>query len=229
MTSTTAHILEPGLWRADPYLERYTVSGGGSIVFELFCEDSITIIDPEGSQPGELIAFDNNGQPDCAGLSGNKPIRASGFQQSMSAKSDNTQQVLAGLKRRNIDPSQAKALALFPADTSPGTAVDYTARKDLVCVVCAPGGPMMVDQQMPPTSLVVQVRRSRKRDLTEPPLPEPLAEPRLELRVDRCTAGQYTVHAGEYIQIIDVAGRECSDFLAFSRAALDRGKNAIST
>jgi aminomethyltransferase len=32
------------------------------------------------------------------------------------------------------------------------------------------------------------------------------------------------VHAGEYIQIIDVAGRECSDFLAFSRAALDQGK-----
>jgi aminomethyltransferase len=32
------------------------------------------------------------------------------------------------------------------------------------------------------------------------------------------------VHAGEYIQIIDVAGRECSDFLAFSAAGLDQGK-----
>jgi aminomethyltransferase len=139
-------------------------------------------------------------------------------------KSDNTRQVLAGLKRRNIDPSQAKALALFPTETTPGVAANYAARKDLLCIVCAPGGPMMVDQQTPPTSLVVQVQRSRQRDLREPPLPEPLAEPRLELRIDRCTARQYTVHAGEYIQIIDVAGRECSDFLAFSRAALDQGQ-----
>ncbi|MEO1846563.1 MAG: DUF1989 domain-containing protein, partial [Pseudomonadota bacterium] len=224
MIATTAHILEPGLWRADPYLERYTVSGGGSIVFELFYDDSITIIDPEGSQPGELIAFDKNGKPDCAGLSDDEPVKASGFQQSMSVRSDSSQQLLEGLKRRNIDPAQAKALSLFGTETPPGAAVNYTAGKDLLCIVCAPGKSMAVDEQTPPTSLVVQVQRSRQRDLREPPLPEPLAEPRLELRIDRCTASQYTVHAGEYIQIIDVAGRECSDFLAFSRAALDRGQ-----
>ena len=224
MIPTTTHILEPGLWRADPYLERYTVPAGGSIVFEIFRDDSITIIDPEGSQPGELIAFDKNGKPDCAGLSDDEPFEASGFQQSMSVRSGNTQQVLAGLERRNIDPSQAKALPLFGTETPPGVAANYTAGKDLLCIVCAPGKSMAVDEQMPPTSLVVKVQRSRQRDLCEPPLPEPLAEPRLELRIDRCTAGQYTVHAGEYIQIIDVAGRECSDFLAFSRAALDRGQ-----
>ena len=75
----------------------------------------------------------------------------------MSVKSDNTRQVLAGLKRRNIDPSQAKALPLFNTETPPGVAANYAAHKDLVCIVCAPGGPMMVDQQTPPTSLVVQV------------------------------------------------------------------------
>ncbi|HCX88263.1 MAG TPA: aminomethyltransferase, partial [Gammaproteobacteria bacterium] len=100
----------------------------------------------------------------------------------------------------------------------------YTARRDLLCVLCAPGQPMAVDQQTPPTSLVVHIKRCARRELTEPPLPEPLADPRLELRIDRCTARQYTVHVGEYIQIIDVAGRECSDFLAFSSAGLDQGK-----
>ena len=29
--------------------------------------------------------------------------------------------------------------------------------------------------------------------------------------------------AGEYIQVLDVQGRECSDFQAFSRRALDAG------
>ena len=56
--------LEPGLWRADPYLERYTVPPCGSVVFELLAGDQITVADPEGAQPGELIAFSPDGR--CA-------------------------------------------------------------------------------------------------------------------------------------------------------------------
>ena len=36
------------------------------------------------------------------------------------------------------------------------------------------------------------------------PLPEPLAEPKFEVRVKKATASAYHVKAGEYIQIIDV-------------------------
>ena len=46
----------------------------------------------------------------------------------------------------------------------------------------------------------------------------PLAEPRLDFRVDLASALAYEVREGEYIQIIDVKGRQCSDFLAFHRA-----------
>ena len=31
------------------------------------------------------------------------------------------------------------------------------------------------------------------------------------------------MRAGEFIQIIDVRGRQCSDFVAYNRAPLDRG------
>ena len=37
----------------------------------------------------------------------------------------------------------------------------------------------------------------------------------------------YEVKAGEYIQIIDVAGRQCSDFLAFDKAKLDKRIESI--
>ena len=47
--------------------------------------------------------------------------------------------------------------------------------------------------------------------------------PREDFRIERRTARGYTVKAGEFFQIIDVAGRECSDFLAFSQEQLDRG------
>ncbi|MET0200492.1 MAG: DUF1989 domain-containing protein, partial [Gaiellaceae bacterium] len=54
-------------------------------------------------------------------------------------------------------------------------------------------------------------------------LPPPLAEPRLDFRVDRASALAYEVREGEYIQIIDVAGRQCSDFLAFHAHKLEQG------
>ena len=82
---------------------------------------------------------------------------------------------------------------------------------------------MSVDEQSPPTTLVAWVHRSRERPRSEPALPEPLADPRQDFRIERRTARGYTVKAGEFFQIIDVAGRECSDFLAFSQEQLDRG------
>ncbi len=54
-------------------------------------------------------------------------------------------------------------------------------------------------------------------------LPPPLAEPRLDFRVDKATALAYEVRAGEYIQVIDVEGKQCSDFLAFHRGRLESG------
>jgi len=39
--------------------------------------------------------------------------------------------------------------------------------------------------------------------------------------VDARTAQAYTVKAGEYIQIIDVSGRQCTDFQAFSMRSID--------
>ena len=55
-------------------------------------------------------------------------------------------------------------------------------------------------------------------------MPEPLAEPRLDFQVDRASALAYEVRAGEYIQVIDVQGRQCSDFLAFNAGKLQEGK-----
>jgi len=52
-------------------------------------------------------------------------------------------------------------------------------------------------------------------------LPEPLGDATYEKLIKRRSVETYEVKAGEYIQIIDVAGRQCSDFLAFDNAKLD--------
>jgi aminomethyltransferase len=81
----------------------------------------------------------------------------------------------------------------------------------------------VIDGDPPASALVIEIKRHASRKPAEVPLPEPLAEPRLDLRVVRASALAYEVKEGEYIQIIDVQGRQCSDFLAFHRAKLDRG------
>ncbi len=82
---------------------------------------------------------------------------------------------------------------------------------------------MSPDRQDPPTDLVVMVKRAKMAPKASPRLPTPLAEPRLDFRVDRATAQSYEVKAGEFIQVIDVEGRQCSDFLAFATRQLDKG------
>jgi aminomethyltransferase len=47
-------------------------------------------------------------------------------------------------------------------------------------------------------------------------MPEPLGKVVVEYRVAASTAIAYFVKAGQYIQIIDVEGSQCSDFLAFA-------------
>ncbi len=91
-------------------------------------------------------------------------------------------------------------------------------------LVAAPGGPMAVDAQTPPTDLEVFVERADPQAAAaQTELPPPLADPREELRVERRTADAFEVKAGEWIQILDVEGRQCSDFQAFPVDQLDRG------
>lgn len=55
-------------------------------------------------------------------------------------------------------------------------------------------------------------------------LPDPIGTIRDEFTVSRSTAMAYEVKAGEYIQIIDVEGRQCSDFMAMRHHMLDKGE-----
>ncbi|WP_420384373.1 DUF1989 domain-containing protein [Novosphingobium sp.] len=95
----------------------------------------------------------------------------------------------------------------------------FTATTAQAIIVRAPGAPMQPDAQDFATDIHVHIAR------TDPAndLPPPLAEPTLDLRVPAANARAYTVRKGDYIQIIDVDGRQCSDFLAFDATALQQG------
>ena len=114
---------------------------------------------------------------------------------------------------------------LFGPESPPRAEETFTAERDTVVRVSAPGGAPVVEGGVPATDLQVEIARAKPvRDDLEAVLPDPLADPRLDFQVDRASALAYEVKAGEYIQIIDVQGRQCSDFLAFSEPKLQQGK-----
>ena len=129
------------------------------------------------------------------------------------------------LERRSIDLSKATALRIFGADTPAGTEESFVAARDGMLIVAAPGGPMAVDAHDTATPLAVTLKRARPKLVHRFELPDPLADPLLDQRIKSATAQSYFVKAGDYIQIIDVDGRQCTDFQCFSARKLDKGKD----
>jgi aminomethyltransferase len=114
-------------------------------------------------------------------------------------------------------------IRLFGAESRPGESQSFEVERDVTLTVAAPGG-RVVDGDPPASALIVEIKRAAPRPDVELELPPVLAEPRLDFRVGEASALSYEVREGEYIQIIDVKGKQCSDFLAFNRHKLEGGQ-----
>jgi len=234
-------VVLPGLLPADPSLERYRVHPGAVTALVLGAGDELKVIDADGRQRGELTVIGPGGEdyralhtsadgpatvlqsliPGLAGWTGPGPGRARG------------DEVVHALARAGLDPLQAGAVHLFGPTSPAGASAVFVAQRPVTCAVAAPAGLMAVDGHDPPSDLLIEVRRSHVRPPAEPRLPPPLADPMLDVRVGSSTALAYEVAAGQYIQVIDVEGRQCSDFLAFDSRRLadgtERGLDATTT
>ncbi|GAA5167263.1 DUF1989 domain-containing protein [Pseudonocardia eucalypti] len=132
----------------------------------------------------------------------------------------------AELTVRGADPADARDERLFGEWSPAGATETITVAAEAVARVAVPDTRMSVadPDANPPSDLLLELHRAAPRPSDEPrELPPPLAEPVAELRIDAATALSYQVKAGQYVQVIDVEGRQCSDFLAFSARRLDDG------
>ncbi len=218
-----SRILRPGVALSDPRLEQYLVKGGGAIAIVLQPGDKLEIVDTEGRQPGEIAVFDAQGhcRPEGLGSGPGQPLE--GLAKILSGGDPAAASLIATLRRRQIEPRGVQGLRLFDEDGPAGAARSFLVEAPLTCVVAAPGEAMAVDAQNPPTDLRVKLARARPLATENLCLPDPLADPRLDFQVDRASAQAYEVKAGEYIQVIDLFGRQCSDFLTFAAGRLQDG------
>ena len=220
--SGPSKVLAGGFRPADPTFEQYWVRPGGATVLALAPEDRFTVIDVDGGQVAELTALtpDGSDAADAIGASADAP--ATVLRSLVSSSAGGSRDVVQDLAGRGLDPTQTAAVRLFDTASRPGAEQSFRTDREIVLIVAAPAG-RVIDGAPPPSDLVVEVHRARPRAIQEVELPPPLAEPRLDFRIDRSTARSYEVKAGEFIQIIDVEGKQCSDFLAFHRRKLDDG------
>jgi aminomethyltransferase len=207
----------------DPGVERHVVRGGGVVAVEIAPDDRIELVDLEGLQPCELVLFAPDGRDALASLGAVAAGEPTGIRRILGGEGEGAARVLAGLRRRGLDLGTVRCARLFGPGARPGATAALSVSAAGYLLVAAPGEPMSPWEHDPPTDLLLFVRRAAPSPLADARLPDPLAEPRFEVHVDPASVEPYLVRAGEYIQIIDVRGRQCSDFVAYQRGPLDRG------
>ncbi|MDO5622626.1 MAG: DUF1989 domain-containing protein [Paracoccus sp. (in: a-proteobacteria)] len=201
--------------------ERHTVQGGGALLVALAAGDRLSLTNTEGGQRAEIVTADLSGR--AAPLLGTATDEPHGLRRALSGDDDSLRRLARGIAARGIDLSGRCALSLFGADSPAGDSADFTASAAGWLILCAPAAPMDPGSGDTASPLTLLIERADPARRTGFELPDPLADPLLDLRVKSATAESYLVRAGEYIQIIDVDGRQCTDFQCFDARKLDRG------
>jgi aminomethyltransferase len=213
-------LVQPGLKPVDRSLESHWVRPGAATAVRLEPGDEVAIVNRDGGQVAELTVLDTEGGEDTAAIGARADVDATVLRDLLRIGAADG--FLAALHSDGLVPHDARALRLFDADTPRGTVERFAVERASTAIVAAPGG-RVVEGDWPPSPLLIEVRRAVPREFVEVELPPPLTEPRLDFRIDRATASGYEVKEGEFIQIIDVQGKQCSDFLAFNRNKLENG------
>lgn len=216
---------EPALFARAPSLERHTVAPGGLTVVALEPGDRLDVIDLEGDQRAELLAFAGDGRAALSALGLSACLDARFISQLLHDGSRGAAHVSMGLAQRGIDYRHLPcAASLWERETPAGFGRSLRTSEALLVIVAAPGAPAAVDSQLRASELRLLIHRANPRALLTPPLPPPLGEVVDEFTIAPGNAMAYRVARGQYIQVLDVAGRQCSDFVAFDRRGLDEGR-----
>ena len=216
-------IIQPRVFSLPQGTERYVVPGSGAVLIPVEEGDTILITNDEGAQACELLATDAKGKSDIGILGAKASTTPEGLKALLADGDQSLRGFRLGLDARKIDLAKAEAIGVFGEASPAGDEVEFTVARDGDLIVAAPGGPMNMELQDTTSPLTVMVQRAKIRSVGRFKLPDPLADPVIDLRIHSQTAESYFVKAGDYIQILDVDGRQCTDFQCFSARKLDKG------
>ena len=220
--------------KTDPYIagvsglmpgeERYVAKAQGIVGFNIYAEDKIQITNIEGMQIAEIVVFNNNGLSDPSIIK-QKPSGNAENLKNIIKLDNNNNNIIKKLKKKKFDLNNAKSFTCFAKSSSPNEKINFVSQDDGFILVAAPGQNMSVDKNDAPSDLDIRVfRKNINKKSNELELPDPLSDVKEEYFINHSTAFAYEVKAGDFIQIIDIFGRQCSDFMAFDSDKLQNNK-----
>lgn len=132
-----------------------------------------------------------------------------------------SREMAALIANRDGTLGDATMLPIFDADSDAGAVYVTKVTHDAVAFVISPVSRTFVERGGG-GRLAVYVQPPAQ-GMSEMMLPRPLGRIKDEWRIERGTAHAYEVQKGQFIQVIDVEGQQCSDFMAMRQSALDAG------
>lgn len=215
---------QPGMGGLGLGVERYTINGGASVVVTVEAGDVMTLRDVEGAQPCEIVAFDKNAKVSDAVIGTLKNSEAPSLAAKLSGRKPDDKRFQKRMAAHGLMPGRFRSMTVFGNDSQPDDEIELKAEADGFVVLTSVGGAMSVEGGMPPTELILFIKRSNPKREGEGWLPDPLADPLQDFQIDRTCAKAWEVKKGQYFQLIDKFGRQCVDFQAFSARKLDEGR-----
>lgn len=220
-------LIEPRVFSLPIGTERYVIEGASAALIPIFIGDKICIENDEGGQVCELLACTHRGHVDPMVLGIKGQGKAFGLQALLIGDDPSLRSLKLGIEARGIDLNSSGAAYLFETTSPAGTTETFIASHDGAVILATPlsgsNGFMDLEAQNTATPLTVTVTRAKIQRHTRFKLPDPLANPVHDIRVHSQSAEAYFVKAGDYVQILDVEGRQCTDFQCFSARKLDQG------
>ena len=153
-------VREPGLANFGIGQERYTVRGGALVVIPLLAGDTVEIVDPEGLQCAHIVAFDSKGAVSTGQFSYSTATTGQKLAQMLKRETNGASKIRSKLKLFDMDLANAQAAVYLDGETLPGCRETLTCNTECIVIIGAPGEPMKVSEQNPPTDLIVWVTRS---------------------------------------------------------------------
>src|SRR3954454_15777867 len=182
-------LITPGLKPVDPSFESWWVRPGGATVVQVRPGDRMTVRDPDGGQPAEVTVLDTEGEEDAAALGARADAPATVLVAALNAAHPPAAPFLGELHRRGLEPHDARAIRLFATDSPPGASEAFTAARAGRGVGGAPGGRGggggWGGGGGGGGARRVEIVAAEPATASELELPAPLAEARLDFRVDR--------------------------------------------
>lgn len=181
---------------------------------ELQAGDLLALRGVPGAEPAQLAAFDERGATALTALS----VSGGGVMDQISCDLSPMWGWIAG------QGGDAATADFAPLILDPDEVLVLRVTAACTAWIANPSTAERLAFGEGPSEIVAEIKRA---DTGAMLLPPPLGAVRQEFTVPSGTAHAYHLNSGDIVQIIDVYGQQCSDFMAFRTRRLDMGHEVM--